>query len=305
MSAWGPARGASGLRESGSGAAGGEDDGERRQSVRPCVPPLTIVIGGDAMVVEKTGDAMVCEKTGAWTGTKKAKVQCAPTSEGVDMTAPVISTPEQGVEGFDWKQVEGFDWTYADVKEEVDSFQKYRGLPNLDDDFWILNDDQQTEELRKRLAICHIRAHKGAGLNDAQLLSILEQDGPFRPYEHPPKWMFDVERFKISGFQDYQRLIPVESYDYHDWSHYYNAFSTLESDQQFVCLWEKLFDKTKWLQHCHKLTRQEWRIVDRVTFYHAAKIKADYPQIYSMLLIDFTSVIILSPRHINVLDIAS
>jgi hypothetical protein len=112
------------------------------------------------MVVEKTGDAMVCEKTGAWTGTKKAKVQCAPTSEGVDMTAPVISTPEQGVEGFDWKQVEGFDWTYADVKEEVDSFQKYRGLPNLDDDFWILNDDQQTEELRKRLAICHIRAHK-------------------------------------------------------------------------------------------------------------------------------------------------
>jgi hypothetical protein len=53
---------------------------------------------------------------------------------------------------------------------------------------------------------------KGAGLNDAQLLSILEQDGPFRPYEHPPKWMFDVERFKISGFQDYQRLIPVESY---------------------------------------------------------------------------------------------
>jgi len=32
---------------------------------------------------------------------------------------------------------------------------------------------------------------------------------------------------------------------YQDWSYYYNAFSTLESDQQFVRLWEKLLDKTK------------------------------------------------------------
>jgi hypothetical protein len=118
------------------------------------------------MVGEKTGDAMVSEKTSAWTGKKKAKVQSAPTSGGVDMTATVISTeprPEQGagrVEGFDWKQVEGYDWTYADVKEEVDSFFNYFGLPDLDDDFWVLNDDQQTEQVQKRLAIAHIRAHK-------------------------------------------------------------------------------------------------------------------------------------------------
>jgi len=173
MSARGPARGASGLRESGSGAAGGEADGERRQSVRLRVRPLTI--GGDAMVGEKTrdamvgektGDAMVGEKTSAWTGKKKAKVQSAPTSEGVDMTAPMISTepgPEQGagrVEGFDWKQVEGYDWTDADVNVEVDSFFNYFGLPDLDDDFWVLNDDQQTEQVQKRLAIAHIRAHK-------------------------------------------------------------------------------------------------------------------------------------------------
>jgi hypothetical protein len=156
--------------------------------------------------VEKTGDAMVGEKTGAWTGKRKAKVQSAPTSEGVDMTAPVISTepgPEQGagqVEGFDWKQVEGFDWTEADVKEETDSFGRYFGLPDVDDEFWNIFDDQQTEELHKRLAICHIRAHKGAGLNDEQLLSMLEKDGPFRPYECNPKWYFDNKRCKIVGF---------------------------------------------------------------------------------------------------------
>lgn len=45
--------------------------------------------------------------------------------------------------------------------------------------------------------------------------------------------------------------------------------------------------------------------MDRVTYYLAAKIKADYPQIYSMLLGPFLMVIILAPRHINVLDIAS
>jgi hypothetical protein len=42
-----------------------------------------------------------------------------------------------------------------------------------------------------------------------------------------------------------------------------------------------------------------------VTSYHAAKIKADYPQIYSRLLGPFLLVTILAPRHINVLDIAS
>jgi len=45
--------------------------------------------------------------------------------------------------------------------------------------------------------------------------------------------------------------------------------------------------------------------MDCVTYYHAAKIKADYPQIYSRLLGPFLLVTILAPQHINVLDIAS
>ena len=62
------------------------------------------------------------------------------------------------------------------------------------------------------LAFAFADISKGAGLNDAQLLSILEQDGPFRPYERDPKWTFDVERSKIAGFQDYQRLILLNDH---------------------------------------------------------------------------------------------
>jgi hypothetical protein len=45
--------------------------------------------------------------------------------------------------------------------------------------------------------------------------------------------------------------------------------------------------------------------MDRVAYYHAAKIRADCRQIYSKLLGRFLMVMILAPRHINVLDIAS
>ena len=45
--------------------------------------------------------------------------------------------------------------------------------------------------------------------------------------------------------------------------------------------------------------------MDRVAYYHAAKIRADCRQIYSKLLGRFLMVMILAPQHINVLYIAS
>ncbi|XP_066311185.1 uncharacterized protein [Miscanthus floridulus] len=258
----------------------GSADGRTKPQKKNCSPSLTTIRHDFA------GGVVVVETTGAWTGAKKAKVQeGAHASEDLDITAVVDvinPKPEQGAEGqvkcaFDWRQVKGFDWTEANVKVETDSFGRYFGLRDQDDDYWNFCDEQRTKDLQRRFAVYRIRAHKGAKLSDAEVMSMLEEDGYFRDYERIPQWYFDHKRCRIVGFQDYQRL-ALHDYGYQNWAYYHKACSTLESDQQFVYLWEKLSDKTKleegeayWL-----IVEAVKKIVPRLkTYYEYAKKKLD------------------------------
>nr|CAB3504038.1 unnamed protein product [Digitaria exilis] len=69
--------------------------------------------------------------------------------------------------------------------------------------------------------------------------------------------------------------------EYEDWEDHRNACSTLEGDQEFVWLWDKLLSNTKLIESL--LTDSSYEI-ERVVFYHALKIAAGLSHVYESLI---------------------
>ena len=59
-------------------------------------------------------------------------------------------------------EIEGLDWSDAQLREQIHVYMDKLNfcLPDEDDDFWSVYDDQELEKLNERLALRHIRAHK-------------------------------------------------------------------------------------------------------------------------------------------------
>ncbi|KAF8779025.1 hypothetical protein HU200_003131 [Digitaria exilis] len=207
--------------------------------------------------------------TGGWTGEKKTKIQHTPSSGNIgkvvkdddgQSSGKVVQEQEEGPE-----LLEGLDWGPDELHEKIDCFvqQLKRKLPDSDDDFWIHCDDKQSRELNERLALYRIRAHEEEHrkMEDADLkliypASVLETKGYFKFYERNFDWYFDPQYCNYARFQDYQRLVIrnnvsdvfIVQGEYEDWEDYRNACSTLEGDQEFVWLWDKLLSNTKLIE---------------------------------------------------------
>ncbi|RLN40068.1 hypothetical protein C2845_PM01G22710 [Panicum miliaceum] len=176
--------------------------------------------------------------------------------------------------------------------------QLNRDLPDNDDDhFWVHCDEKQHREMNQRLALYRIRAREfGAsalrkeehrGIDEANLKAIyppnvLEDNGYFKSYEHKFDWYFDPQYCNYARFQDYQRLMLRNNGEYEQWEDYRKAGSTLEGDQEFVQLWEKLLSNTKLIEffltdnsckfNTH-VTHIDEKIPKRKTYYNYAKKK--------------------------------
>ncbi|CAO1941524.1 unnamed protein product [Urochloa humidicola] len=202
--------------------------------------------------------------TSAWTGEKKAKIQSTPTSGSGDTgnlakyddqhycSGNIVQGQEQGPE-----QIEGVDWDQDKLKEKIDCYLQQLNceLPE-DDDFWVHCDGKQRRELNERLTLFRIRAHKeehrkmdDASLKAIYLANVLEDEGYFKLYERDFEWYFDPKYCNYARLQDYQRLMLRNNGEYEYWEEYREACSTLEGDQAFVQLWEKLLSNKKYNTH--------------------------------------------------------
>ncbi|KAG2545059.1 hypothetical protein PVAP13_9KG403057 [Panicum virgatum] len=224
------------------------------------------------------------EVTSAWTGEKKTKIQSTPTSacgdigEAEEDDASAMIIVQEGPE-----QLEGLDWDQDTLDEKIDWYlqlqQLNRRLPdNDDDDFWVHCDDKQRREMNQRLALCRIRAHmikeEHREIDDANLKAryppnVLEDNGYFKLYENKFDWYFDPQYCNYARFQDYQRLMLRNNGEYEEWEDYRKACSTLEGDQEFVQLWEKLLSNTK---------RSK---IESLVFYHMPKITAELSYVFT------------------------
>uniref|UniRef100_A0A0A9E973 Uncharacterized protein n=1 Tax=Arundo donax TaxID=35708 RepID=A0A0A9E973_ARUDO len=124
--------------------------------------------------------------------------------------------------------------------------------------------EQQIQELKIRLAMYRIRAHEGEklkGLDEQQL------------------------KQRNVDLQDYQRLMLCNNGEYEDWDDYRKLCSTHEGDHQYVQFWEKLTRETRWwIDATWDFSSLVWQKLERVAFYQAVKIAAEFPEIYSTLI---------------------
>ncbi|CAN6314770.1 unnamed protein product [Urochloa humidicola] len=254
--------------------------------------------------------------TSAWTGEKKAKIQSTPTSGSGDTgnlakyddqhycSGNIVQGQEQGPE-----QIEGVDWDQDKLKEKIDCYLQQLNceLPE-DDDFWVHCDGKQRRELNERLTLFRIRAHKeehrkmdDASLKAIYLANVLEDEGYFKLYERDFEWYFDPKYCNYARLQDYQRLMLRNNGEYEYWEEYREACSTLEGDQAFVQLWEKLLSNKKLIEFflnrsCQLLKRES------VAFYHALKIAAELSCIYKPLIHSGFTEFMCTVRYDNIWD---
>ncbi|KAJ1293074.1 hypothetical protein BS78_01G040200 [Paspalum vaginatum] len=223
----------------------------------------------------------------AWTGEKKAKFQSTPTSsddlvmttaardatekEGADDTIMDVIKHEQEQQGPE-EIIEGFAWDEAVLNEKIKSYfklRRYHGIPDYDDNEpWDFKDEQQLNDMNIRLAICRIKAHKY-----------------FERFEHDFEWYFHREYRNYAYFQDYQLLVLRDTAgEYMKWDIYHGAFSTLESDREFIQFWEKLSSKTEWIKNFLGVDLSERTRMESLAYYHALKIGQEFTNIFSTLL---------------------
>jgi hypothetical protein len=86
----------------------------------------------------------------------------APTDPVVGVTSEHGEQPDKIVHGFNDGEIEGLHWSDAQFREQIHVYMDKLNfsLPDEDDDFWSVYDDQELEKLNERLALHHIRAHK-------------------------------------------------------------------------------------------------------------------------------------------------
>ncbi|KAK3145726.1 hypothetical protein QOZ80_3BG0256600 [Eleusine coracana subsp. coracana] len=264
---------------------------------------------------ENDGDSPA-EATSTWTGEKRAKIQIAATS-GEDLSPTARDDggeqpDERTVHVVDHEQdlleqIEGIiGWDYDKLKKETDYYvnQLAHGPPNYDEmEIWGPAPEgernQQFTELMTRLAIYRIRAHeisKGArieDLDDARLremypLAILQDPGFYKWREEELEWHFDPEYFHCVGLQDYQRLVPFYNnngeYMEEPLESYRHNRCTPECDRQYVQFWEKLSNDTKWIEKPITTRSCAWGKIERVIYYQAVKIAADFPKMHFTLV---------------------
>ncbi|CAL4927939.1 unnamed protein product [Urochloa decumbens] len=278
--------GSSSCRGSGEASATAGGVGKGKKSRTP-----SLVLGNDEREASAATDIR-----STWTGEKKIKIQDTPTSGGTgkvamtmddDSADKIVEEQEQGPD-----QIEGLDWDQDKLNEKIKCYlqQLKCDLPD-NEDFWVHCDDIQRRELNERLALYRIRAYKEEHrkMTDANLKAIypanfLEDEGYCELYELDFEWYFDPQYCDYARLQDYQRLMLRNNGEYEDWEEYRNACSTLESDQAFVQLWEKLLSNTKLMEFI--LTNRSYEPLKResVAFYHALKIAAELSCIYKPLI---------------------
>ncbi|CAL4927947.1 unnamed protein product [Urochloa decumbens] len=196
--------------------------------------------------------------TSTWAGEKKAKILPA------DKTARDDAINDEC-------QIEGFDWSADDLRIATDRCVKQLNhrLPDYDDeDFWALNDEDQLQELKIRLALHRIRAHEGErlkGLDKAEVAamyppSALEDQGYYKWCERNFDWYFDPEFCEHAGFEDYQRLVLRNNGEYEQW------------------------DETKGIENALSASSHLWDKLERLVFYQAVKIAADFNNIFTPLI---------------------
>ncbi|TVU44566.1 hypothetical protein EJB05_04011 [Eragrostis curvula] len=230
--------------------------------------------------------------TGAWTGEKKTKIQSSPSSATItrDDGGRSDKIVHVAYDEQDWlKQIEGFDWDDDKLREETNYYlERLDHSPSYDD--WYPPDEKQLTELNTRLALYRIRAYKGEEILDENQLRdpvALRRQGYYKWCEYKFEWFFDPHSFVYAGLQDYQRLMLRSNgeYECEKWDSYLKLRSTLEGDQQYVKFWEKLSGHTKWIEKTLGGTPPHvWAKLERLAFYQAVKIAADFPQIYSTLI---------------------
>ncbi|KAK3145707.1 hypothetical protein QOZ80_3BG0256380 [Eleusine coracana subsp. coracana] len=149
--------------------------------------------------------------------------------------------------------------------------------------------------MMSRLAMYRLRAYKGDELKDLDndqlgdksTLQNLEAQGYYKWCECALEWFFNPETFYYVGLEDYQRLmLHNNNYEYEDevWQLCYRLRSTCEGDKQYVKFWNKLSSETKWIEKALTASPDVWDKLERVAYYRAVKIGAEFPDIYSTLI---------------------
>lgn len=94
---------------------------------------------------------------------KEPKIQSLLAStDAVGITSDHGEQPDKIVHVFNDRAIEGLDWSDAELREQILSCMDMLNysLPDENDDFWSLYDDQELKKLNERLALHRIRAHK-------------------------------------------------------------------------------------------------------------------------------------------------
>ncbi|CAL5068476.1 unnamed protein product [Urochloa decumbens] len=194
-------------------------------------------------------------------------------------------------------QLECLDWDSKKLEVETQFYldQLDVGPPDDDDDdkFWAEYEEPELTQLKERLALYRIIAHKISKkkqpLDDVDLKKrytppILKEQGYFEGYELSLEWYFSPEYCMYVGFQDYQRLVLRDTNDYHKWKRYCKENSTYEADREFVKFYEKLASQTKWIERFLIDKKLEWGKIKCIALYQAAKIATGFENIYRPLL---------------------
>jgi len=94
---------------------------------------------------------------------KEAKIQSSLAStDPVGVTSDHGEQPDKIVHVFNEEEIEGLDWSDAKLREQIHVYldKLNFSLPDEDDEFWSLYDDQELKKLNERLALHRVRAHK-------------------------------------------------------------------------------------------------------------------------------------------------
>ncbi|KAL6593819.1 hypothetical protein ACP70R_012358 [Stipagrostis hirtigluma subsp. patula] len=253
---------------------------------------------------EEATETSVVVATGTSPAEKTPKIQSPPTSVDVCSISQDNGELVKIVHVIDHKQeqgpgeIEGLDWDQAKLNEEIRRCtgqlnQLKCGLPPDDDEsFWSQHDDEQREKLNEQLALYRIKYHmilQEEQLDDAELIQnypphILEEEGYFVDYEEEFEWYFEPEYCNYVGFQDYQRLVLRDNAEYLHWGDYHEIKSTFQNDREFVEFYERLSSKTKWIVKFLGVSDSERQRIQRVAYYQAVKIAAEYHNIITRLV---------------------
>ncbi|KAG0543883.1 hypothetical protein BDA96_02G227300 [Sorghum bicolor] len=229
---------------------------------------------------------------------KEAKIQSSLAStDPVGVTSDHGEQPDKIVHVFNEEEIEGLDWSDAKLREQIHVYldKLNFSLPDEDDEFWSLYDDQELKKLNERLALHRVRAHKiseGAlleELDDEKLIqeyppAILEDEEYFQWYEKDFEWYFDPNCCRFVGFQDYQRLVLRDDRQYLRWGEYHKTYMTYQGDQEYVKFYETVSRETKWLENFVDASMDEWLRYETLAMYKAMKIAAGCNNILPTLI---------------------